>query len=145
MQEGTNILKFTLKKSYSRDIIRWCGILPSIFLKNIILEIAKRQHLGSVEFLVYSKYSQFPPKLLPPAVSAKIVGSPLFVPLPFWKCCLPLFFLNPPLNLQKVLFTHVFWSFLNFLNFVALLAYQQGHTIDLFQKSDTIVLTLKIS
>ena len=85
MQEGTNILKFSFfRKNYSRDIIRCRGVLSYIFLKNITHEIPKRQYLGSVEVLVYSKYSQRPPKLVLFAIFAKDPGFlTLFVPLHF--------------------------------------------------------------
>ena len=69
MQEGTNNLKLTFfkkKKNYSRDIIRWRDVLAYILLKNIVIEIAKREHIGSVEVLVYLKYSHCPPRLVPP-------------------------------------------------------------------------------
>lgn len=46
------LLGLVFKKTFSRDMIRWHEVLSYIFLKNIIFETVKRQHLSSVEALI---------------------------------------------------------------------------------------------
>ena len=76
LPSNKNYSKFGLSSLF---LPHFC-VLSYIFLKNIIIESAKIQHLFSFKVLVYSIYSQCSPRLFPRCNFPRMFVPPLFVP-----------------------------------------------------------------
>ena len=96
----------------------------NIAILSEFIEIAETQHLVFVKVLVYLKYSQCPPRLVPPLkffqnILVRPPSFPFLHPSTFENFVFPPFYCSPHQNCRKF-FPQ---SLLNFFTFVALLAY----------------------